>query len=47
MPTISIAEGWFYNGIIFTFLIIFFLVGIVLNFRKKNKYFYLVCQFSI
>ena len=36
MPTISIAEGWFYNGIIFTFLIILFLIGIVLNFRKKK-----------
>ena len=28
MPNISIAEGWFYNGTIISYLIIFFILSI-------------------
>ena len=45
MPPISIAEGWYYNGIIVTFLILFFLTGVICN--KDKKYFSIIIFISI
>ena len=45
MPPISIAEGWYYNGIIVTFLILFFITGIICN--KDKKYYSLIIFLSI
>jgi len=37
MPKISIAEGWFYNGTLVTFLIIFFILSLFFV-NNKNKF---------
>ena len=45
MPPISIAEGWYYNGIIVTFLILFFITGVICN--RDKKYFNIIIFLSV
>ena len=46
-PKLSIAEGWFYNGIMITFLILSFLLVSLFSVKEKKKYKILSLYFLI